>query len=150
MNGGVKSRLKSLLEGESDPKLEAELPFATMMITLMAASGITPYESFKRLRNVDVLHKFKAEGDEIVRLVEVLGNDPLTAMQKRAEATISRPYAEFLEGYISSVRSGGSIINYLTSKLRGIFDFYAAKAQNAVERLETLVEAYMVMLIVIF
>ncbi|MGD2201216.1 MAG: type II secretion system F family protein [Candidatus Bathyarchaeota archaeon] len=149
-NKGIRGRIKRILEGDSDPKLEAELPYATMMITLMAASGITPYESFKRLRKVDVLSKFKEEGDEIVRQVEVLGNDPLTAMEKRAKKTISRPYASFLEGYISSVRSGGSVINYLTSKLRGIFDEYAAKARNSVERLETLVEAYMVLLIVIF
>ncbi len=147
---GLRSRIIAILEGDSDPKLEAELPFATMMITLMAASGISPYESFRRMRNVDILQKFKAEGDEIVRLVEVLGNDPLTAMQKRADEAISRPYSDFLEGYISSVKSGGSVINYLTSKLRGIFELHAAKAQNAIERLETLVEAYMVMLIVIF
>jgi flagellar protein FlaJ len=82
--------------------------------------------------------------------VEVLGNDPLTAMEKRADEAISSQYADFLEGYISSVKSGGSVINYLSSKLRSIFDEYAAKAQNAIERLETLVEAYMVMLIVIF
>ena len=147
---GLRSRIIAILEGDSDPKLEAELPFATMMITLMAASGISPYESFRRMRNVNILQKFKAEGDEIVRLVEVLGNDPLTAMQKRADETISKPYSDFLEGYISSVKSGGSVINYLTSKLRGIFELHAAKAQNAIERLETLVEAYMVMLIVIF
>jgi len=147
---GWRSRIKQALDGDSDPKLEAELPYATMMITLMAASGVTPYESFKRLRKVDILHKFKEEGDEIVRLVEVLGNDPLTAMEKRADKTISRQYADFLEGYISSVRSGGSIINYLTSKLKSIFEVHASNARNAVERLETLVEAYMVLLIVIF
>jgi flagellar protein FlaJ len=139
-----------VLDGDSDPKLEAELPYATMMITLMATSGVTPYESFKRLRKVDILHKFKEEGDEIVRLVEVLGNDPLTAMEKRADKTISRQYADFLEGYISSVRSGGSVVNYLTSKLKSIFEVHASNSRNAVERLETIVEAYMVLLIVIF
>ena len=150
MEGGWRGRIKNMLEGDSDPKLESELPYAAMMVTLMAASGITPYESFKRLRSVETLTKFKEESDEIVRLVEVLGNDPLTAMSKRADATVSRQYADFLEGYISSVKSGGSVKNYLTSKLKGIFDVHAAKAQNAIERLETLVEAYMVMLIVIF
>ncbi|MEE8354944.1 MAG: type II secretion system F family protein [Candidatus Bathyarchaeia archaeon] len=147
---GWLNRVKRVLNGDSDPKLEAELPYATMMITLMAASGVTPYESFKRLRKVDILHRFKEEGDEIVRLVEVLGNDPLTAMENRAERTNSRQYADFLQGYISSVRSGGSVVNYLTSKLRSIFDVHASNARNSVERLETLVEAYMVLLIVIF
>jgi flagellar protein FlaJ len=149
-NAGLKDRIRAALEGDKDPKLEEELPFAAMLVTLMAYSGISPYESFKRLRKVDNLERFKEEGDEIVRLVEVLGYDPLTAMEKRAESTISRSYADFLTGYISSVKSGGSVVNYLMSKLRAIFEVKAAKAQNAIERLETLVEAYMVMLIVIF
>ncbi|MCW3991072.1 MAG: type II secretion system F family protein [Candidatus Bathyarchaeota archaeon] len=144
------ARLGEKLSGGSDPKLEEELPYAAMMITLMAASGVTPYESFKRLRSIDTLERFKEEGEEITRQVEVLGYDPLTAMEKSAAETRSRTYADFLEGYVSSVKSGGSVVNYLTSKLRNIFDARAAQAQQAVERLETLVEAYMIMLIVIF
>ena len=146
----LKDKVVGFINGNNDPKLEAELPYASMLITLMAASGISPYESFRRMKSVDSLERFQEEGNEIVRLVEVLGNDPLTAMEKRSEDTISRPYADFLEGYISSVKSGGSVINYLNSKLRSIFDEYTAKAQNSISRLETLVEAYMVMLIVIF
>ena len=147
---GLRSRLFGRLRRGSDTKLDEELPFAAMMITLMAASGITPYESFKRVRLVDALERFKEEGEEITRQVEVLGNDPLTAMEKRASETRSKAYTDFLEGYVSSVKSGGSVVNYLTSKLRSIFDARAASAQHAVERLETLVEAYMIMLIVIF
>jgi len=41
----------------------------------------------------------------------------LTVMQKRAEKTKSKVYREFLLGYVSAVRSGGNIINYLRSKL---------------------------------
>ena len=147
---GLRSRLFGRLRGGSDPKLDKELPFVAMMITLMAASGITPYESFKRLRSVDALERFKEEGEEITRQVEVLGNDPLTAMEKRASETKSKAYTDFLEGYVSSVKSGGGVVSYLTSKLRSIFDARAASAQHAVERLETLVEAYMIMLIVVF
>ncbi len=146
----LREKISGFINGNNDPKLEAELPYASMMVTLMAASGISPYESFKRMREVDTLERFQSEGEEIVRLVEVLGNDPLTAMEKRASETVSKPYADFLEGYISSVKSGGSVVNYLNSKLKSIFDEHAAKATNNIERLETLVEAYMVMLIVIF
>jgi len=148
--GGIVGRLGSKLSRGSDRELDEELPFAAMMITLMASSGITPYESFKRLRTVDALERFREEGEEIVRQVEVLGNDPLTAMEKRAVESRSRSYADFLEGYVSAVRSGGSVVNYLTSKLQSIFEVRAANARNTVERLETLVEAYMIMLIVIF
>ena len=126
-----------------------ELPFAFMLITLMASCGISPYESFKRLRFIDLLPFIQKESNEIVRKVEVLNVDPLSAMQERAEATESEIYGDFLRGYISTVKSGGSVTSYLKSKLRSIFDIRAAAAARSIERLETLVEAYMAALLVL-
>ena len=146
----IAERIDRKLSGGTDPKLEEELPYAAMMVTLMAGSGVSPYESFKKLRSVDTLDRFRKECEEMVRAVEVLGYDPLTAMETRAMESMSRSYSDFLQGYVSAVKSGGSVTSYLTSKLRGIFEVRSAKAQNTVERLETLVEGYMIMLVVIF
>ena len=63
---------------EEKEKTEQELPFAVMIFTLMAASGISPYDSWKRMRKLTFLPAFKKEADEVVRQVEVLGKDPLT------------------------------------------------------------------------
>jgi len=139
----MKLRLRSKDAGED------ELPFAFMLVTLMASCGISPYESFKRLRFVDLLPFIQKESNEIVRRVEVLNVDPLSAMQERAEATESKDYGDFLRGYISTVKSGGSVTNYLKSKLRSIFEIRAAAATRSIERLETLVESYMAALLVL-
>ncbi|RLI04660.1 hypothetical protein DRO22_03705, partial [Candidatus Bathyarchaeota archaeon] len=139
----MKLRLKSKEVGEE------ELPFAFMLITLMASCGISPYESFKRLRFVDLLPFVQKESNEIVRQVEVLNVDPLSAMQERAEQTESEAYGDFLRGYVSTVKSGGSVTSYLKSKLRSIFEVRAAAATRSIERLETLVEAYMAVLLVL-
>ena len=128
---------------------EEELPFAFMLITLMASCGISPYESFKRLKSIDLLPFIQKESNEIVRKVEVLNDDPLSVMQKRAGETKLEAYGDFLRGYVSTVKSGGSITNYLKSKLRSIFEIRAAAATRSIERLETLVEAYMAMLLVL-
>ena len=37
---------------EEREKTEQELPFAVMIFTLMAASGISPYESWKKMRKL--------------------------------------------------------------------------------------------------
>lgn len=126
-----------------------ELPFAFMLITLMASCGISPYESFKRLRFIDLLPFIQKESNEIVRQVEVLNVDPLSAMQARAEETESGEYGDFLRGYVATVKSGGSVTSYLKSKLRSIFEIQAAAANRSIERLETLVEAYMAVLLVL-
>jgi len=129
-------------------KIDRELPFAALLFTLLAASGVTIYESWRKLCSVHLLPAIQKEAKEIVRQVEVLSYDPLTVMHKRAEKTSSKNYREFLLGYISSVRSGGNTVNYLRSKLRSIFDVQSDAATRSIERLGTLVEAYAVMLIV--
>jgi flagellar protein FlaJ len=133
---------------EGSSEINRELPFAALLFTLLAASGVTIYESWKKLCKIDLLPTFQKEAREIVRQVEVLGYDPLTVMYKRAEKTKSKNYREFLLGYVSSVRSGGNVVNYLKSKLRSIFEVQSASAIRSIERLSTLVEAYAVMLIV--
>jgi len=133
---------------EDTSEINRELPFAALLFTILAASEVTLYESWKKLCTIEHLPQFRKEAREVVRQVEVLGYDPLTVMQKRAEKTKSKNYREFLLGYVSAVRSGGNIVNFLKSKLRSIFDVQSAAAIRSIERLGTLVEAYAVMLIV--
>jgi flagellar protein FlaJ len=138
----------NLINSEAQSEINRELPFAALLFTLLAASGVSIYESWKKIASVELLPTFQKEAKEIVRQVEVLGYDPLTIMRKHAEKTRSKGYREFLLGYVSSVRSGGNIVAYLKSKLRSIFDLQSATAMRSIERLSTLVEAYAVMLIV--
>jgi len=128
---------------------DRELPFAFILITLMASCGISPYESFKRLMSVHILPFIQKESREIVRQVEVLGRDPLKAMLRRAEETESKIFSDFLKGYVSTVNSGGSVTSYLESKLRSIIEIQTAAAVRSIEKLETLVESYMVMLLIL-
>ena len=133
---------------EEAEQIDRELPYAVMVFTLMAASGVSLYESWKRMRKFDLLPRFKSEAEEVVRQVEVLGKDPLTVMYERAEKTSSKLYRDFLSGFVSSVKSGGKIVDFMRSKLRSIFELRSNAITRSIERLGTLVEAYAVMLIV--
>jgi len=147
--GKIFGWMLNLLSGANSPEeIETELPFAVMMFTTLAASGVTLYESWKKMRNAHLLPKIQTDAEDMVRQVEVLGYDPLTVMQKKAEKTKSKTYRDFLAGFASSVRSGGSTVSFLRSKLRSILEIQSAASLRAVEKLGTLVEAYAVMMIV--
>jgi archaeal flagellar protein FlaJ len=151
-SGGVFGKIFGLLSkvaSEGKEKTEQELPFAVMIFTLMAASGVSPYDSWKKMRKLSFLPFFKREADEVVRQVEVLGKDPLTVMQQRGENTQSKLYRNFLGGFVSSVRSGGKLVDYMKSQLKAIFELRYINLNRAIERIATLVEAYSVMLIVV-
>ena len=47
--------LNSFRKKEEKGTLDRELPFAALMFTLMAASGISLYESWKKMRGVNLL-----------------------------------------------------------------------------------------------
>jgi flagellar protein FlaJ len=115
----------------------------------MAASGVSPYDSWKKMRKLSFLSTFKKEADEVVRQVEVLGKDLLTVMYQRSEKTNSKLYRNFLGGFVSSVRSGGKTVDYMKSELKAIFELRHNALTRSVEKIATLVEAYTVMLIVV-
>ncbi len=140
--------LLNLLSGDGSDDIDRELPFAVMMFTTLAASGVTLYESWQKMRSAQLLPKIQKDAEDIVRQVEVLGYDPLTVMHKKAEKNPSKLYRDFLLGFASSVRSGGNVVSFLRSKLRSILEVQAAAATRSIEKLGTLVEAYAVMLIV--
>jgi archaeal flagellar protein FlaJ len=151
-SGGFLGKIFGFLNkatSEERENTEQELPFAVMIFTLMAASGISPYESWKKMRNLSFLPAFKREADEVVRQVEVLGKDPLTVMQQRGEQTQSKLYRNFLGGFVSSVRSGGKLPDYMKSQLKSIFELRYINLNRSIERIAALVEAYSVMLIVV-
>ena len=129
-------------------EIDRELPFTVMLFTLMAASGITVFDAWKKMVKVHLLPETQKEAKEVVRQVEVLGHDPLSVMYKKTEEATSRTYRDFLAGYVSSVKSGINVVNFLRSKLRSILEIQSAAAFRSIERLGTLVEAYAVMLIV--
>lgn len=140
--------LGPLKKGQETGEIERELPFAVMLFTLMAASGVTIYDGWKKMRSINLLPTFQKEAEEVVRQVEVLGYDPLTVMYRRAENAKSKMYRDFLAGYVSSVKSGVNVVSFLKSKMRSMFDAQSAASNRAIEKLGTLIEAYAVMLIV--
>jgi flagellar protein FlaJ len=150
--GGVVGKIFGSLNratSEERERTEQELPFAVMIFTLMAASGISPYDSWKKMRKLTFLPIFKKEADEVVRQVEVLGKDPLTVMYQRAETTQSKLYRNFLGGFVSSIRSGGKLADYMKSQLKSIFELRFINLTRSIDRIAALVEAYSVMLIVV-
>jgi flagellar protein FlaJ len=150
-SGGLLNKLFSSVgraTSEEKENIERELPFAVMIFTLMAASGVSAYNSWKKVRKLSFLPTFKKEADEVVRQVEVLGKDPLTVMRERSEKTTSKLYRNFLGGFVSTIRSGGKMVDYMRSELKSIFEFRNINMTRSIERIATLVESYAVMLIV--
>ncbi len=129
--------------------LEMEMPFAATYVTVMASGGIPPYLSFKRLSNVDVelMPAMRKEAREIIKDVEILGVDPLTAMESAAKKNPLDVFRDFVAGYASSVIIGGDITHFLETKSQDIFKTRSARVKAAAERLGMLLETFIIVMV---
>ncbi len=139
---------KKFSETAKDPDLDRELPFAITLITLMASAGISPFESFKKIQNMDLLPATQKRSKTIVRQVEVLGEDPLTVIENNAKTSGSNAFQTLLSGYVATVRTGGSVDNFMKSKLRAAFDLQNTITKQSIQTLGMIVDAYMSVMVI--
>jgi flagellar protein FlaJ len=130
--------------GERASNLEREMPFASSYISVMASGGIAPYNSFKRLSEVDLLPGMRNEAREIIKDVEIFGIDPLTAIENAAKKNPLDIFKDFLSGYASTVIIGGDIGHFLERKAEDIFKARAMRVRAAAERLGMLLETFII------
>ncbi len=133
--------------GERASALEREMPFSAAYITVMASGGISPYMSITRLAKVDLMPAMQREAREIIRDVEVFGIDPLSALSDAAKYNPLDIYRDFMAGYASTVIVGGDTSHFLESKTNDIFKARALRIKMAAERLGTLLESFVIVVV---
>jgi archaeal flagellar protein FlaJ len=127
--------------------LEREMPFAAAYISVMASGGIAPYNSFKRLSEVELMPAMRGEAREIMKDVEIFGIDPLSALEQAAKKTPLDIFRDFLGGYASTVIIGGDIGHFLERKAEDIFKTRALRVKAAAERLGMLLETFIIVMV---
>jgi len=128
-------------------KLDSELPFFITMIALLATSGFGPYTIFQKIKDLELLPNSRIEALKILKRIDILGKDPLVVMSEISNTKSA--FGEFLNGWVSAIQSGGDVINYLKSKMDGTFEIYENQQKELANQVQTLVETYMTMQIVI-
>jgi flagellar protein FlaJ len=127
--------------------LKIEIPYASMYISVMVSGGLSPYESFTRMRKMSLLPKMKDEVNRIETIVMSTGVDPVTAMEKAAKTVELKDYNELLLGYASSVRTGGDTLHYLFNQTQNMFRKLSASVKAKGESAAMLMEAYTIIAI---
>ena len=123
-------------------ELQIEIPYASMYISVMVSGGLSPFESFLRMKKMNLLPKMKDEVDRIETIVMSTGVDPLTAMEQAAKAVEIKDYKELLLGYASSVRTGGDTLHYLFNQTHNMFRNLSINVKSKGETAAMLMEAY--------
>jgi len=136
-------------EKKQNKKIERELPYFITIVSLLASSGFGPYTILQKIKDLNLLPIIQTETIKILKRIDLLGIDPLTALGEAKDKPSSRGLGEFLGGYVSAIQSGGNVINYLKSKMSSAYERLESSEKQSVEKLSGIVHAWLTMQIVI-
>ena len=102
--------------GSRAGRIDKLLPYAIEYVFAMASIGVIPYEIFKKLSNAEENYgEVSIEMRHVVRDVELLGFDFISALRNLSAITPSQKMKIFLQGAITTTLSGGELDTYFIS-----------------------------------
>jgi flagellar protein FlaJ len=127
--------------------LEDELPFTTGYMSILTSAGVSPEKIFYSLSNLSVPLAVSAEAKDVVRGVNLFGRDIISALQEISKRTPSERFREMLEGFISTIHSGGNASAYLRQKSREYMKLKRINLKKFSDTLSVLSEFYVALLL---
>lgn len=122
--------------------IESNLPFVLTHMSAISETGIPPYMVFKLLSRFEEYGEISREMEKIVRCIEELGVDPLTAVKEVANKTPSERFKQILLGFITTIEGGGDIKIFLkTAGDEALFE-WRLKREKFIQQLSTIAEFY--------
>jgi len=128
-------------------KLEDELPFAAGYMAVLAGSGVTSDKIFKALARINVPLAITEEAKTIVRDVELFGADLMSALESASKRSPSEKFKQFLQGFIATMHSGGSLLAYLLDRSRHYMRVKKIAIRKFADTLSILSEFYVAILV---
>lgn len=129
-------------------KIENNLPYAIGYISSMASIGVIPYEIFKKLSEMEESYgEVSGEAKQLVRDVEVLGFDFMTALRNLTAVTPSIQMKSFLQGAVTTALSGGEMGPYFIHAAKQYMEDRRRKYSDFITMLGLFAEFYVVGLV---
>ena len=123
--------------------LENELPFMIGYMEVLSGGGVSPISTLRRIANLDkILPASSKEAKLILVDTDVFGTDPITALEKAANHSPSKPFSEFLYGYTTVLKTGGDAQAFVNAKMKETMDARNEKMKRTSDTVGTMAEAY--------
>ena len=129
-------------------EIEDELPFTTGYMAILVSAGVPPEKIFYSVSNLSTPLTVSEEAKNVIREVNLFGLDVISALEKTSKRTPSERFREMLEGFISTIHSGGNLAAYLREKSRQYMRLKRISLRKFSDTLDILSEFYVSLLIV--
>uniref|UniRef100_A0A7C3J3K6 Type II secretion system protein GspF domain-containing protein n=1 Tax=Candidatus Methanomethylicus mesodigestus TaxID=1867258 RepID=A0A7C3J3K6_9CREN len=93
--------------------IDSAINFAAQYMAILAGAEVTPERIFKSILKADVDMVVKDEVAEVVKGIDIFGEDFYTALGKRIKETPSRKFSDLMKGILAVGSMGGDLRRYL-------------------------------------
>ena len=129
-------------------KLVEEIPHFIGYMSTLATSGLTLEGIFKAIAKEETEEDIVKDARFIVRNIDILGMDLISAIKDLIHRTPTGPYSELLEGAVVTVQSGGDLKEYFNATAKVQLEEKKMLMQKTTESLGSVAEIYTILLIV--
>ena len=127
--------------------IENNLPYISSFLTLLSGSNVPPSMIMNSLARIDTLKEVRQEFSNIIRDVEVFGEDLMSAIITNAKFSPNDKLRELLIGYVATIRTGGNPTEYLKVQTETITKERLGKLDMMLESLSAIAEIYVMVLV---
>jgi len=129
-------------------KLSEEIPHFIGYMSTLATSGLTLEGIFKAIAKEETDEDIVKDARFIVRNIDILGMDLITAIKDLINRTPVGSYSELLDGAIVTVSTGGDLKEYFNATAKVQLAEKKMLLQKTTESLGSVAEIYTILLIV--
>jgi flagellar protein FlaJ len=127
-------------------KIDSMLPNSVAYMYALSKGEIEVTDIFRSMSEDESLGEMTKEARAVVRNIEYMGQDPISAIREVARTTPSDKFRNFLELLASTVTTGGDLGKYLESKCRQFYEEASASQRRSLESLGLMAEFYVILL----
>lgn len=129
-------------------KISEELPYFMGYMATLASSGLTLEGIFKAVAEDPTKEEIVNDARYLVRNVDMLGMDIITALLDIIKRSPSDPYSELLEGLVATVQSGGDLKEYFLATAKVQLEEKKLLLRKMTSNLGMVAEMYTILLVV--
>ena len=133
------------LAGTIKTGIDKNIVYITSYMQILAGAGVTVEDIFSSLAVSGDTYKIEGSAKSIVRDVETLGKDIISAVVDESQNTPSLEYSKLLAGLIGTTRSGGDLRVYLGKESEHEMQVRRRNLTKLVGQLNLAAEVYIVL-----
>lgn len=127
--------------------INKNLVYITNFMNIISSAGATTEEVFLALADVGDIYEIRKSARTIIRNVEFLGLDIINSLDAESKRNPSPDFAALLQGYISTIETGGDIVTYLTTMSEQFLELRKRLRENMINQLSLVGEVFIAALV---